>query len=265
MPHYHEPHTHRETLMNPIVIAYHLVWVAYGWWLPNDPRGSMSRAIRNDVLADLGQLHHGRKRVQPASRDIRAFYHNAASRLEHELVEFGEDERACIAAAFAGAIDQFKYTCYACAIMPDHVHLVVRKHRHLAEEMIANLQIVFAGAAARGAVSRLRPSGVGRAGLEGVSGSPGRHPAHDRIRRRQPGQDRSARSDAPIRQVVRRVAASPGARSAFAVRATGARAVIAVLAKPQAAVPRSRRSRLCARGARHTSNEIPCASGRSFE
>ncbi len=128
--------------MNPIIIAYHLVWVAYGWWLPNDPRGSMSRAIRNDVLADLGQLHHGRKRVQPASRDIRAFYHNAASRLEHELVEFGEDERACIAAAFAGAIDQFKYTCYACAIMPDHVHLVVRKHKHLAEEMIANLQIV---------------------------------------------------------------------------------------------------------------------------
>jgi REP element-mobilizing transposase RayT len=24
--------------------------------------------------------------------------------------------------------------------MPDHVHLVIRKHRHLAEQMIANLQ-----------------------------------------------------------------------------------------------------------------------------
>ena len=23
---------------NPIVIAYHLVWTAYGTWLPNDPR-----------------------------------------------------------------------------------------------------------------------------------------------------------------------------------------------------------------------------------
>ncbi len=24
---------------NPIVVAYHLVWTAYGMWLPNDPRG----------------------------------------------------------------------------------------------------------------------------------------------------------------------------------------------------------------------------------
>ena len=25
---------------HPIVIAHHLIWTAYGWWLPNDPRGS---------------------------------------------------------------------------------------------------------------------------------------------------------------------------------------------------------------------------------
>ena len=24
----------------PIVIAYHLIWTVYGWWLPNDLRGS---------------------------------------------------------------------------------------------------------------------------------------------------------------------------------------------------------------------------------
>jgi hypothetical protein len=23
-----------------MVVAYHLIWTAYGWWLPNDPRGS---------------------------------------------------------------------------------------------------------------------------------------------------------------------------------------------------------------------------------
>ena len=42
---------------NPIVIAYHLIWTAYGWWLPNDPRGSMSRCIASDVIAELGELH----------------------------------------------------------------------------------------------------------------------------------------------------------------------------------------------------------------
>ncbi|MEO6437163.1 MAG: hypothetical protein ABIP55_15590, partial [Tepidisphaeraceae bacterium] len=32
------------------------------------------------------------------------------------------------------------YTCYACAIMPDHIHMLLRKHKHLAEDMIANFQ-----------------------------------------------------------------------------------------------------------------------------
>jgi REP element-mobilizing transposase RayT len=32
------------------------------------------------------------------------------------------------------------YTCYACAIMPDHVHLLIRKHKNLSEEMIEKIQ-----------------------------------------------------------------------------------------------------------------------------
>ena len=61
-----------------MVLAHHLIWVAYGWWLPNDLRGSMSKEIRNDVIGELGELHYGRKKVQPASSDIRAFYEQAS-------------------------------------------------------------------------------------------------------------------------------------------------------------------------------------------
>lgn len=50
---------------NPIVIGYHLMWTLYGWWLPNDPRGSTSRQIRRDLIAELGELHFGRKKIQP--------------------------------------------------------------------------------------------------------------------------------------------------------------------------------------------------------
>ncbi|CAN5336531.1 hypothetical protein BH09PLA1_BH09PLA1_13850 [soil metagenome] len=46
-----------------MVIAYHLIWTAYGWRLPNDPRGSMSSFIASDLIAQLGQLHYGRNRV----------------------------------------------------------------------------------------------------------------------------------------------------------------------------------------------------------
>ena len=42
--------------------------------------------------------------------------------------------------AVADAIREHNYTCYACAIMPDHVHMMIRKHKHQAEDMLENLQ-----------------------------------------------------------------------------------------------------------------------------
>lgn len=123
-----------------MVLAYHLIWTAYGWWLPNDPRGSMSQFIASDVIAQLGELHYGRKRVQPFSREIRAFYEEAQEILKFPLLRFTEREMNAIADAFARVIDRERYTCYACAIMDDHDHLVIRKHRDTAEQMIAKLQ-----------------------------------------------------------------------------------------------------------------------------
>src|SRR4051794_35533665 len=101
-----------------MVIAYHLVWTLYGWWLPNDPRGSMSRSIASDVISELGALHYGRKRVQPSSREIRAFYEVAATKLKHPLLTLAPTEFPVIARAFASVISAQGYTCYACAVMP---------------------------------------------------------------------------------------------------------------------------------------------------
>jgi len=44
-------------MSRPIVIAYHLIWIAYGRWLPKDPRGSTSRSIASDIITALGELH----------------------------------------------------------------------------------------------------------------------------------------------------------------------------------------------------------------
>lgn len=123
-----------------MVYAYHLIWTAYGWWLPNDPRGSMSRTIRDDMIAELGELHYGRKRLQPASRDIRAFYENAKQYLQNELLTFTDSDIGMMAQGFGQVVKEKGYTCYACALMPDHVHLVMRKHRDPAEEMIDHFQ-----------------------------------------------------------------------------------------------------------------------------
>lgn len=125
---------------NPIVIAHHLVWTEYGRWLPNDPRGSNSDHVACDAIAELGALHHGRKKIQPAGWEIRDFYNRAREVLAYPLLTFDEVVRNEVGAAFADVIDVERYTCYACVVMPDHVHLLVRKHKHTAEEMIDNLQ-----------------------------------------------------------------------------------------------------------------------------
>jgi REP element-mobilizing transposase RayT len=123
-----------------MIVGYHLIWTAYGWWLPNDPRGSMSQAIASDVLAELGELHYGRKRIQPTGWVIRDFYEKAQPLLKHELLKFNENNLEIIAESFAETIRKRKYTCYASAIMPDHVHLLIRKHRDRADAMIEAFQ-----------------------------------------------------------------------------------------------------------------------------
>ena len=123
-----------------MVAGFHLIWTAYGWWLPNDPRGSSSHEIRVERIAELGELHHGRKPVQPPSREIRAFYEQARQVLQHPLLTFDDEDRRIIADSFRAVLAAERYTCYGCAIMPDHVHALIRKHKHRAETMIANLQ-----------------------------------------------------------------------------------------------------------------------------
>ncbi len=127
-------------MAQPIVIAHHLIWTLYGWWLPNDLRGSCSRTIHSEVLAPLGELHYGRKKIQPASCDIRAFYMQAKALLKHPLLELRGDAINSVARGFDDAIRGHRYTCYACAILFDHVHVIIRKHKHSAEQMIEHLQ-----------------------------------------------------------------------------------------------------------------------------
>lgn len=38
-----------------MVAGYHLIWTAYGFWLPNDARGSTSVEIRVEKLKGCGQ------------------------------------------------------------------------------------------------------------------------------------------------------------------------------------------------------------------
>jgi REP element-mobilizing transposase RayT len=123
-----------------MIAGFRLIWTAYGWWLPNDPRGSSSHGIRVEEVAALGDLHYGRKSVQPPGRDIMQFYDQARAALKHPLLTLEDADIELVASGFAQVVAERHYTCYACAIMPDHVHVLIRKHRDHAEAMIENLQ-----------------------------------------------------------------------------------------------------------------------------
>ena len=96
--------------------------------------------MATDVIAQLGESHYGRRKLQPPPRVVDEFYARAEAVLKFPLLEFGSREVVPIGGALSEAIGEHRYTCYACAIMPDHVHLIVRRHKHKAEEMIDNLQ-----------------------------------------------------------------------------------------------------------------------------
>src|SRR4051794_17926110 len=102
-----------------VVVGYHLVWTAYGWWLPNDPRGSSSHEVLIEAIARLGELHHGRKAVQPSAAELRDFHQQARQVLAYPVLTFDEEDIAIIAQSFHETITERRYTCYACAIMPE--------------------------------------------------------------------------------------------------------------------------------------------------
>lgn len=113
----------------PIVIASHLILHGYGHGLPNDPRGSGSDTLREDKLADLGPIHHGRKQVQPPRSELKQFHHAAQERLDFPTLWFDDSTRQAIGEAFARVVASLRYTVRACAVPRNHAHLCVRKHR----------------------------------------------------------------------------------------------------------------------------------------
>ena len=123
-----------------MILGYHLIWTAYGWWLPNDPRGSNSHEIRVERIAELGDIHYGRKLVQPSRAELRQFLEVAQEVLKHEPLEFTADDRKFVGTYLGEVIHERGWSCFACAVMPDHVHLLMRKHHDWAETMLEAFQ-----------------------------------------------------------------------------------------------------------------------------
>jgi len=105
---------------------YHAIFSAYGFWLPNDPRGSWSDFVHSWELFRFGggatKVAAKRSRARD-SHDAR-FRREMKQHLKYPPARFDEACRESIARGFARACEEFGFIIHACAIGFDHVHLV---------------------------------------------------------------------------------------------------------------------------------------------
>jgi hypothetical protein len=116
--------TQREEL---VIAGYHLVFGAYGFWLPNDPRGSYSDFIGSiDLYLAGGVATKINDRHSVANRP-----HNHTDRLKTKEsmlrppVKFTGIQARAIGHGFETYFKITGYPVWAYAILPSHVHLAL--------------------------------------------------------------------------------------------------------------------------------------------
>ena len=123
-----------------MIIAYHAIFTTYGTWLPNDPRGSYSKEIYSDQLRMLGGIKYGRQNPQPAKHQLMHFWTAAAPGLSRAPFFLDLRSRPSVAAAFSKVIRRLVIKVPACAIMNDHVHILVLRSKYRIEYIVNQLK-----------------------------------------------------------------------------------------------------------------------------
>lgn len=130
-----------------MVHGYHVILPAYGFWLPNDPRGSWSDFVGKWELVRFGASTKSLQRRELAALSKAELAQREAARreLKYPPVQFSGLQARAIGRGFAEKLKSSRYTIWACAILPEHTHLVIARHIYKVEQ-IANL---LKGAATR--------------------------------------------------------------------------------------------------------------------
>jgi len=124
------------------MLGWHLIFSTYGFWLPNDDRGSGSVRVRGQYIYDVaGEATkvYTRHSVAHKPHDVR-LQRLAKESLKYPAVELSGVQARAVARGIGLIIPKAKLMIHACAIMPDHVHVVVAAHKLDGDELIACLK-----------------------------------------------------------------------------------------------------------------------------
>jgi REP element-mobilizing transposase RayT len=129
-----------------MILASHVIFSTYGFWLPNDPRGSWSDFVGAWELVRFGPATKTDTRLSvahhPHDRETRK---QAKQVLKYPPVQFTGLQARAVGRGFDKSVRRGNVTVWACAILPEHVHLVLARHRHPVERLVNFLK----GAATR--------------------------------------------------------------------------------------------------------------------
>lgn len=136
------PLTRGEPCYNVSMLGLHLVFTTYGYWLPNDPRGSGSSEVRAQHLCEVGgdaTKVETRHSVAGITLDKSLRLATKAVLKRPPVIFTGTQARA-VGRGFCRIVERLGITVYACSIMPDHTHLVVGQYQLAGGKMIDALK-----------------------------------------------------------------------------------------------------------------------------
>lgn len=124
-----------------MILGFHAIFSTYGFWLPNDPRGSGSNYVANWEL-----FRYGPATKVTSQRSVAHVAHDrqlrlaAKQALRYPPVVLTGRQALAVALGFKRASQEGGYALHACAILPEHVHLVIGRHSRPIRRIVAHLK-----------------------------------------------------------------------------------------------------------------------------
>lgn len=109
------------------ILGIHITFGAYGFWLPNDPRGSGSTAVWSESLKPFGPATGlaDRKQSRARSPHDRSLRLAAKQALKRPAVQFTGLQARAIARGIGEYVSTHGIIVWSFCILPDHLHMVV--------------------------------------------------------------------------------------------------------------------------------------------
>jgi len=120
-----------------MILGYHVIFGTYGFWLPNDPRGSWSDFVGSWELFRFGPATTTDTRTSVAGQPHdRAAREAAKQALKYPPVIFNGEQALAAGRGFARSAERGGVSVWACSILPEHVHLVIGRHSSKVEHIV---------------------------------------------------------------------------------------------------------------------------------